>query len=97
MGAKNNPGKFDCYAKAEPDEPIFTLRAKDPRAPFMVELWAQLENGSIYDAVETFAQMVKEQFYGPTDDLPEKTSAKVKECEQCALDMRAWFDDNIGL
>lgn len=33
MGTKNNPGKYDCYAKAEPDEPLFTLRGKDVSAP----------------------------------------------------------------
>lgn len=42
MGTKNNPGKFDCYAKAEPDEPMFVLLARDPFAPFVVELWRQL-------------------------------------------------------
>ena len=33
---KNEPGKFDCHAKAADDEPLFTLRAKDPIAPAMV-------------------------------------------------------------
>lgn len=40
MGTKNNPGQYDCYAKAAPDEPLFTLRAKDPLAPMLVRLWA---------------------------------------------------------
>ena len=40
MGTKNNPGKFDCYAKAHPDEPIFVLRANDPLAPALVRTWA---------------------------------------------------------
>lgn len=40
MGTKNNPGAFDCYTKAGPDEPIFTLRANDPLAPDAVEDWA---------------------------------------------------------
>lgn len=97
MATKNNPGKFDCYAKAAPDEPLFTLRAKDPRAPYMVELWAQLEDGRIHDAVKTFSDMVQEQLYGPTDDLPEKTQAKCTEAEQCAEDMRTWFDEHVGL
>ena len=42
MGTKNNPGKFDCYAKAGDDEPIFVLRANDPLAPALVELWAAI-------------------------------------------------------
>lgn len=30
MGTKNNPGKFDCYDAALPDEPMFVLLARDP-------------------------------------------------------------------
>jgi hypothetical protein len=40
MGTKNNPGNFDCYANAEPDEPMFILLARDPQAPALVEKWA---------------------------------------------------------
>lgn len=42
MGTKNNPGAFDCYAAAEPDEPMFVLLGRDPHAPVLVELWAIL-------------------------------------------------------
>ena len=39
MGTKNNPGQFDCYANAEPDEPLFTLLARDPAAPDAILEW----------------------------------------------------------
>lgn len=42
MGTKNNPGKFDCYQRAAPDEPMFVLLARDPLAPIVVRLWADL-------------------------------------------------------
>jgi hypothetical protein len=42
MTTKQNPGQFDCYAKLAADEPYFVLRAKDPLAPVLVELWAAL-------------------------------------------------------
>lgn len=42
MGTKNDPGEFDCYDNAEPDEPMFVLLARDPLAPILVELWASL-------------------------------------------------------
>ena len=42
MGTKNNPGEFDCYDKAAPDEPMFVLLARDPLAPILVDLWATL-------------------------------------------------------
>jgi hypothetical protein len=40
MGTKNNPGKFDCYANADPDEPMFILLGRDPHAPNAVRQWA---------------------------------------------------------
>ena len=42
MGTKNNPGDYDCYEKAESDEPMFVLLARDPLAPILVDLWASL-------------------------------------------------------
>lgn len=42
MGTKNNPGKFDCYANAAPDEEMFVLLARDKHAPTLVWLWATL-------------------------------------------------------
>jgi len=44
MGTKNNPGKFDCYEKAELDEPMFILLARDKYAPTLVWLWAALRS-----------------------------------------------------
>lgn len=41
MGTKINPGPFDCYAAAEPDEPMFILLARDPEAAALVRAWAQ--------------------------------------------------------
>lgn len=40
MGTKNNPGKFDCYAAAEPDEPMFVMLGRDPHAYAAVRKWA---------------------------------------------------------
>ncbi len=44
MGTKNNPGQFDCYHNAAPDEPMFVLLARDPLAPILVEAWAALRD-----------------------------------------------------
>ena len=41
MGTKLSPGKFDCVAAALPDEPMFTLLARDKRAPACVRKWAR--------------------------------------------------------
>jgi hypothetical protein len=42
MGTKQNPGRFDCYKAAAPDEPMFVLLARDRSAPTVVETWASL-------------------------------------------------------
>lgn len=42
MGTKNNPGEWDCYTKAEPDEPMFVLLGRDKHAPMLVRLWAEI-------------------------------------------------------
>lgn len=47
MGTKNQPGKFDCYKNALPDEPMFTLLARDPSAPALVEQWGRQREAEI--------------------------------------------------
>lgn len=41
MGTKNNPGKFDCYGNADPDEPMFILLARDIAAPAAILRWIE--------------------------------------------------------
>jgi hypothetical protein len=56
--SKNNPSKFDCYSKADPDEPMFILLGRDPMAGAMVRLWAGLQeekDGSGEKIEEAFA------------------------------------------
>jgi hypothetical protein len=64
MGTKQHPAAFDCYANAEPDEPMFVLLARDKDAPLLVKLWAQLREG----AVEMGAK--------PVEDLVQVNEAK---------------------
>jgi hypothetical protein len=54
MSTKNNPGKFDCYANADPDEPMFVLLGRDPMAGYLVRFWAawRLQMGEDADKVE---------------------------------------------
>lgn len=63
MGTKNNPGKYDCYATLEPDEPHFVLMGRDRHAPLLVRLWAQMremdgeDQGKIMEAYDCALQM----------------------------------------
>lgn len=43
MGSKNKPGDFDCYANAEPDEPMFVLLGRDPVASATVLFWRAMK------------------------------------------------------
>jgi hypothetical protein len=47
MGTKLKPGKWDCYANAEPDEPYFTLLARDASAAVLVREWAMTRKREI--------------------------------------------------
>jgi hypothetical protein len=42
MGTKNNPGKFDCHAAADPDEEMFILLGRDPMAGALERAWADM-------------------------------------------------------
>ncbi len=52
MGTKNNPGAYDCYANAEPDEPMFILLGRDVDAPVLVWMWARLRKARGEDAAK---------------------------------------------
>lgn len=40
MSTKSNPGLYDCYAHAAPDEEMFILLGRDRHASALVRLWA---------------------------------------------------------
>jgi hypothetical protein len=42
MATKNNPGEHDCYTRALPDEPLFTLLGRDASASFVVLFWCKM-------------------------------------------------------
>lgn len=90
MGTKNNPGEFDCYEAAAPDEPMFILLARDAHAPFLVELWRQARAGDIYEMVLTFAAFTS-ALNGANF---REHDAKAREADRCAESMREWSRDN---
>lgn len=75
MGTKNNPGRFDCYAKADPNEPIFILLARDPLAPALVRLWAHVRR--VYDQANG-------------QKISAANSDKYFEAQECADQMEFW-------
>jgi hypothetical protein len=55
MGTKQNPGPYDCYAKALPDEPIFILLGRDDCANSAVLHWANLREHQIIEGIRPSA------------------------------------------
>jgi hypothetical protein len=63
MATKSNPGVYDCYADADPDEPIFVLLGRDRHAPGAVRQWA-------YDRAQAISRGEK-----PIEDRAKVTEA----------------------
>ena len=81
MSTKTEPGPFDGMAKAEPDEPVFTLRAHDPLAPGLVHEWVRLrreEIGRAHAAGEI------------NDAKRELELIQCREAEEIAWSMKDW-------
>lgn len=87
MGTKNDPGAFDCYEHAEPDEPMFTLLARDVTAPATVEAWASYRETRLRATLE-----------GDSDSVSGREVIheldQIAEARRCAEQMRAWREAN---
>jgi hypothetical protein len=93
MGTKNNPGNFDCYAKAAADEPIFTLRGKDPIAPYLVEVWHATRKGDFSSAKALITAASCDD--GVLSRVSEDGYNKLDEALVCAKEMRQWRAENV--
>ena len=96
MSTKANPGKYDCYAAADDNEPMFILLARDPTAPYLVELWRQMRAGvsasmmeeTLYDAIKALAESNKKQL--------SLNSNKSLEAIRCSNAMVDWWNQHRG-
>jgi hypothetical protein len=94
MGTKNNPGQYDCYANALPDEPMMVLLGRDPLAPALTQIWAMIRAGNRAEARRTFDELME----GPQSAVyvlhPEQD--KALEASNCASGMMQWREANNG-
>jgi hypothetical protein len=83
MATKNHPGAFDCYDHAEPDEPLFTLLARDRVAPELVRAWATARENILRasDVACTPGEVMAEL-------------EQIAEARQCADSMESWREAN---
>ncbi len=88
MGSKNNPGEFDCYAAADPDEPLFTVLARCRLSPPLVRLYAAVRGRDLVGAHVAFNDLLAASMTkGPAD------TAKLAEARGCAAEMESWRED----
>jgi len=80
MGTKADPGPFDCYAAAEPDEPLFVLKSTDESAPTLVRIWAELYR----------ERKMKANRWTPA------AIQRYCEALECANQMAAWRHNKLG-
>lgn len=90
MGTKNNPGKFDCYANAKPDEPLFVLLARDPLAPFLVSMWAAIRMGD-YEKLATVFTKMSDTYLERYAIYPDVD--KASEAMECAQNMFNYYEE----
>lgn len=87
MGTKANPGKYDCYANAKEDEPLFVFRANDPLASYMVEIWCAIRCGDEKAAIGRVAAAISLM------EGREMNQEKTAEAMKCAAAMRLWLEN----
>jgi len=87
MSTKTEPGPFDGMARAEPDEPVFTLRAHDPLSSGLVHEWVDRRRKAIRAAHE------REEI---TDAKRELELLQCREAEELAWSMDAWRKGEIA-
>lgn len=90
MGTKNNPGPYDCYARAEPDEPLFTLLGRDPSAAHLVAAWTAIRAGDTAGAVQSVLAAERQFRTSGKAALP-YTDEKSKEAQQVAEAMLVYY------
>ncbi len=94
MGSKAEPGKHDCYANAELDEPMFVLLARDPVAPWLVRAWRALRDGDNI-AASALMNEASQAFRASGKKALPRPSEKSQEAEAVAA-MITWRQRNRG-
>lgn len=87
-----------CYAAAMPDEPLFTLLARDLQAPALVRSWANGREAKLEDPVlyldggdESRGRWERRS----TEDIAAE-KAKIAEARYVAARMEVWRYENDG-
>ncbi|MCW5723474.1 MAG: aspartate decarboxylase [Maricaulaceae bacterium] len=88
-GSMANPSPYDCLGKLFPEEPYFVLRAKDPAAPGLVEMFAYLYSGQTQAALQKLQEIAALIAAAPAPPRP-AGSGKFRECFLISDAMERW-------
>lgn len=99
MGTKTNPGEFDCHAKADPDEPLFTLIGRDPTASLLVGLWVLTQqqlgkphnDPKLDEARKCAAQMTE---WARAHKSSEEVHARSIAFKRAVIQLAQWYRDD---
>ncbi len=92
MGTKASPGKFDCYANAEPDEPIFVLLGRDVIGAHLVAAWTAIRASDLETAIRIMKDAIKACEIARKPNLP-YDSEKSMEAQECSRAMGLWHEN----
>jgi hypothetical protein len=84
MGTKQNPGRFDCYGKALPDEPLFVLLGRDPAAAETIRFWA---------ATRLRALKAEKNLFNMDDPTVDEEASKIAESLNIACTMERYREN----
>lgn len=94
MNNKLEPSEFDAYQKAQIDEPFFTLLARDPMSPSLIEAWAYLRSGQIGAAEIAFKQAID----AATHIEPQMPGeAQIRSAFEVAQNSRDWLRAKLNI
>ena len=94
MNNKLEPSEFDAYQKAQRDEPFFTLLARDPMSPSLIEAWAYLRSGQIGAAEIAFKQAID----AATHIEPQMPGeAQIRSAFEVAQNSRDWLRAKLNI
>ena len=93
MSTKINPGLWDCFRAALPDEPMFILLARDSTAPDKVRQWADDRRKKLVRERLQFGDLVPHD----ADARYREDMAKCRDADFIADDMESWRAENDGI
>lgn len=99
---KNDPN--GCFQRALPDEPLFTLLARDPDAPRLIRLWADKREATSkpeavwdpYGADPTKAAAGLLDTRGVWVEQPHPDADQIAHARYVAARMEVWRHENDG-